>query len=102
MELNIINQIKELRNILRRKPKASVKTITRKKLKELRPKLVRREPKRKVVTTLIHGKQMTVKEISDNYGLSVEVVRARIRAGNKGHLIIRPTPRQKANLTNIV
>ena len=58
MELNIIKQIKSLRNILRHKPKRSVEAKEVKaKLEKLRPVIKRKEikPKRKVIKVNIEG-----------------------------------------------
>lgn len=47
--------------------------------------------KRKVMTAMIQGKEMTVKEIADTFNLSQSTVRNRIRSGKTGEEIIAST-----------
>ena len=98
MELSIIKQIKELRNILRRKPKSSVEVKKAKReLSQLRPVLKRREPvAKKKTTVLVDGKELTLSQVAKQYNLELATVRARYRVGNKGKLLIRPSNRKKS------
>lgn len=94
MELNIIKQIKSLRNILRHKPKRSVEAKEVKaKLEKLRPVIKRKEikPKRKVIKVNIEGVCLSLAEVARNYGLQLKTVEARYRVGNRGKLLIRPS-----------
>ncbi|KFN01814.1 DUF3797 domain-containing protein [Bacillus clarus] len=54
-------------------------------------------PKRtgKVLTAVINGKEMTVKEIADAYEISTSTVRQRINAGKPESEIIAPTKKKK-------
>ncbi|MFX3622531.1 MAG: DUF3797 domain-containing protein [Ectobacillus sp.] len=47
----------------------------------------------KSLTVIVDGKELTVKEIADTYGLSPSTVRQRIRAGKTGNELIAPTKR---------
>jgi predicted nucleic acid-binding protein len=93
MELNIIKQIRSLRNQLKRKPKDVVATtVIKEKLKELRPVIKRKEPMaKKRTTTLVEGKELTLAQIAKQYNLEMATVRARYRVGNRGKLLIRPS-----------
>lgn len=53
-------------------------------------------PKRsgKVLTAIINGKEMTVKEISEAYDISTSTVRQRINAGKSESEIIAPTKKK--------
>jgi LysM repeat protein len=98
MELSIIKQLKELRNILKRKPKKVVETV----IKVSKPV---KEPKRKFEDTVVHinCNPMTLKEIAEKYGLEIKTVQARYKVGNRGKLLTRPSNRTpKDDLTNIV
>ena len=107
MELNIIKQIRALRSQLRHKPKDVVdKSVIKKKLKELRPVITRKDTKPSIKVD-INGTQMTLKEIATTYNLHLKTVEARYRVGNRGRLLIRPSQKtynHKPNddLTNIV
>jgi hypothetical protein len=92
MELNIIKQIKSLRQMLRHKPKdiVEVKAI-KEKLKELRPVITRKEPTRKPIRVNIDGEEMTLPQVAKQYNLEISTVRARYRVGNRGKLLIRPS-----------
>jgi hypothetical protein len=50
--------------------------------------------KRKVITAVINGTEMTVKEIAEAYDLSVSTVRQRINAGKSESEIIAPTKKK--------
>jgi cobalamin biosynthesis protein CbiG len=54
-------------------------------------------PKRtgKVLTAVINGKEMTVKEIAETYDISTSTVRQRINAGKPESEIIAPTKKKK-------
>ncbi|KEK21798.1 DUF3797 domain-containing protein [Bacillus gaemokensis] len=62
-------------------------------------KAVKKEtaPKRtgKVITAMINGKEMTVKEIAEAYDISTSTVRQRINAGKPESEIIAPTKKKK-------
>jgi division protein CdvB (Snf7/Vps24/ESCRT-III family) len=91
MELNIIKQIKSLRQMLRHKPKSSVEVVQiKEKLKELRP-VITRNVKRKPVKVNIDGVELSLKEVAQNYGLNLKTVEARYRVGNRGKLLTRPS-----------
>lgn len=101
MELNIIKQIKALRNLIRHKPKSIVekpKAETVIKAKKEKPV---KEPRHKVEDTIVHinCNPMTLKEISEKYGLEVKTVQARYKAGNRGRLLIRPSNRKQKQVT---
>ncbi|MBG9580534.1 cytoplasmic protein, partial [Bacillus thuringiensis] len=53
-------------------------------------------PKRtgKVLTAVINGKEMTVKEIAEAYDISTSTVRQRINAGKPESEIIAPTKKK--------
>jgi transposase len=48
---------------------------------------------RKSLSAIINGKEMTVKEIADAYGLSSSTIRQRIHTGKTGFDLIAPTTR---------
>jgi DNA-directed RNA polymerase specialized sigma24 family protein len=108
MELNIIKQIKELRNQLRRTPKDVVEAKeVKRELSKLRPVLKRKEMGRPPIVTLVGMEMLTLKEIAQRHGLEIKTVRARYKAGNRGKLLIRPSQKTynrtpKDDLTNIV
>lgn len=52
------------------------------------------DSKRKVITAVINGKEMTVKEIAEAYNISVSTVRQRINAGKPESEIIAPTKKK--------
>ena len=92
MELNIIKQIRTLRNLLKRKPKD---VVVKKKLEELRPVIKRRELSKKLVTTVsVEGEELTLSQIATKYNLGIGTVKARYKAGNRGRLIARPSMRK--------
>jgi len=92
MNLNIIEQIRELRKLLKRKSKSmmekpKVETVIKvsKPAKRIKPE----------VKVSIEGKELTLKEIADKYNLKLDTVEARYRVGNRGKLLIRPVNRKK-------
>jgi hypothetical protein len=89
MELNIIKIIKSLRNQLRR-PKHKVMPIVE-KIKKIKPT----KSKRKVITAVVNGQELSLKNVARNYGLKLATVRARYRVGNRGKLLIRPAQGKK-------
>jgi len=92
MELNIIKQIRTLRNLLKRKPRD---IVAKKKLEELRPVIKRRELSKKIIITVcVDGEELTLSEIAKKYNLSIGTVKARYKAGNRGRLIARPSMRK--------
>jgi len=95
MELNIIKQIKSLRQMLRHKPKVVVeeKPVVR-ELSE--PVITGRPPK---LTTLVDGKELTLKEIAEQYGLQIKTVQARYKVGNRGRLLVRPSQQSYSRST---
>jgi len=92
MNLNIIEQIRELRKLLKRKPKNIVeKPKVETVIKVSKPaKRIKSE-----VKVNIEGKELTLKEIADKYNLKLNTIQARYRVGNRGKLLIRPTNRKK-------
>jgi DNA invertase Pin-like site-specific DNA recombinase len=58
-----------------------------------RPAKKKAERKGKMLTAVINGKEMTVREIAEAYGLSTSTVRQRINAGKTEEEIIAPTKR---------
>jgi anthranilate/para-aminobenzoate synthase component II len=90
MELNIINILKQLRQSLRRKPKCVVEQPKPPKPKKVKAKP---EPKRKIIKVNIEGVCLSLPEVAQKYKLDIATVRARYRVGNKGKLLIRPTPK---------
>lgn len=52
------------------------------------------DSKRKVITAVINGKEMTVKEIAETYSISVSTVRQRINAGKSESEIVAPTKKK--------
>ncbi|MCP8971359.1 DUF3797 domain-containing protein [Ectobacillus ponti] len=68
--------------------------------REAKPKVQAAEKpaaKRKGITALIAGREMTVKEIADTYGISQATVRQRINAGKTEAEIIAPTKKTVKN-----
>lgn len=88
MELNIIKQIKELRNILRRKPTLVVGKPKREKKVKAKPIAKKR------TTVIIEGRELSLSQVAVRYDLEIATVRARYRVGNRGKLLIRPSHRQ--------
>lgn len=99
MELNIIKIIKQLRQQLRHKPPREIATSIRGELEELRPIIRRREkplPKRKPMPMVeIDGRELSLKNIAEQYNLDLRTVTARYKVGNRGRLLCRPTPAKK-------
>ncbi|MBG9583550.1 cytoplasmic protein [Bacillus thuringiensis] len=66
--------------------------------KKVKKEAVKKEtaPKRtsKVLTAVINGKEMTVKEIAEVYDISTSTVRQRINAGKSESEIIAPTKKK--------
>ncbi|PFQ37702.1 hypothetical protein COK05_29145 [Bacillus cereus] len=66
--------------------------------KKVKKEAVKKEaaPKRtgKVLTAVINGKEMTVKEIAETYDISTSTVRQRINAGKPESEIIAPTKKK--------
>ncbi len=66
--------------------------------KKVKKEAVKKEaaPKRtgKVLTAVINGKEMTVKEIAEAYDISTSTVRQRINAGKSESEIIAPTKKK--------
>jgi len=92
MNLNIIEQIRELRKLLKRKSKPIVeKPKAETVIKVSKPA----KPAKPEVKVNIDGKELSLKEIADKYNLDLRTVRARHKVGNKGKLLIRPTNRKK-------
>ncbi|UOY91387.1 DUF3797 domain-containing protein [Ectobacillus sp. JY-23] len=58
----------------------------------VQPKTAKRRGK--TLTAVINGVEMTVKEISDTYGIGQTTVRQRINAGKSEQEIIAPTKRK--------
>lgn len=97
MELSIIKQLKELRQIAKRKPKCIVEQKIVKKTKPIVKK--KHEPLKAVVD----GRELSLSRIAQLYNLEPHTVYARYRVGNRGKLLIRPSNRTpKDDLTNIV
>jgi len=96
MELNIIKQIKALRQMLRHKPMDIVeKKEVKRELSKLRPVITRKEtkPTKPAITVLVEGKELTLKEVAQKYSLDIKTVQARYKVGNRGKLLIRPSQR---------
>ena len=88
MELNIIKQIKSLRQMLRHK----VMPMVEKKIVKKTKKIVKKTEPTKVI---VEGRELSLKNVAKNYGLKLATVRARYRVGNRGKLLIRPTQGKK-------
>ncbi|KTT57149.1 hypothetical protein NS337_00450 [Pseudomonas oryzihabitans] len=49
---------------------------------------------RQPITTLVRGKRLTLREVSDRYGIAYEAVRERYyRAKKRGEDLFKPSPR---------
>jgi hypothetical protein len=102
MELNIIKQIRALRDALRRKPKRSVEAKqVKQELEKLRPIITRKgvKPKPKYIRVFIEGEELSLSEVAQRYNLNVATVHARYRVGNRGKLLIRPSQKQREQTT---
>ncbi|WP_028401885.1 DUF3797 domain-containing protein [Ectobacillus panaciterrae] len=66
--------------------------------KEEKPKKAAAKRSSKALTAVVDGKEMTVKEIADMYGLSQSTVRQRIHAGKTGEELIASTKRNAKKL----
>jgi len=84
MELSIIKQLKELRQIAKRKPKCMVE-----KVKKTKPT----KSKREQIKTVVDGRELSLSRIAQLYNLEPHTVYARYRVGNRGKLLIRPSNR---------
>ena len=89
MELNIIKQIKALKQMLRHKPTRIVVKLPPIKLKPVKAK-------REQIKTIVDGKELTLSRIAQLYNLEPHTVYARYRVGNRGKLLIRPSHRSKS------
>lgn len=89
MELNILKAIKQLRQALRRKP---TKVVEKKIVKKIKP--TKSKPKREQIMVDIDGRCLSLSRIAQIYKLKPHTVYARYRVGNRGKLLIRPTPKQ--------
>jgi hypothetical protein len=93
MELSIIKQLKELRQIAKRKPKCIVE---RKIVKKIKPTKSNKEPtksKREQIKAVVDGRELSLSRIAQLYNLEPHTVYARYRVGNRGKLLIRPSNR---------
>jgi hypothetical protein len=88
MELNIIKQIKALKQMLRHKP-----TPVLEKPKPV-PKPKKEKVKREQIKTVVNGRELTLSQIALFYKLEPHTVYARYRVGNRGKLLIRPSHRK--------
>ena len=96
MELNIVQHIKELRRLLKTtytqnqklklKLKQKLTTVTKVSKPETKHKL-------KGIVVQINGREMTLKEIAEQYHLNIKTVQARYKVGNRGKLLTRPSNR---------
>lgn len=94
MELNIVQHIKELRRLLKTtytqnqklKLKQKLTTVTKVSKPEIKHKL-------KGIVVQINGREMTLKEIAEQYHLNIKTVQARYKVGNRGKLLTRPSNR---------
>ena len=94
MELNIVQHIKELRRLLKTtytqnqklKLKQKLTTVTKVSKPEIKHKL-------KDIVVQINGREMTLKEIAEQYHLNIKTVQARYKVGNRGKLLTRPSNR---------
>jgi hypothetical protein len=86
MELSIIKQLKELRQIAKRKPKCIVEKV--KKTKPTKPK-----QKHEPLKAVVDGRELSLSRIAQLYNLEPHTVYARYRVGNRGKLLIRPSNR---------
>lgn len=94
MELSIIKLIKQLRQSLRHKPMPMLeeKIVKKKEVIVKKPRAVFSD-----TVVSINNTKLTLKQISEQYGLNIKTVEARYKVGNRGRLLCRPTPaKQKA------
>ena len=91
MELNIVQHIKELRQLLKTTYAQKQKEKKRKKEK---PITVIKVSKPKT-TVQINGREMTFKEIAEQYHLNIRTIQARYKVGNRGRLLTRPSNRKQ-------
>ena len=97
MELNIVKIIKDaLRGIRRAKRKPSLHKPMQIMEPTKPPKAKPTKSKRKVITAVVNGQELSLKNIARNYGLKLATVQARYRVGNRGKLLIRPSNRSKS------
>lgn len=94
MELNIVQHIKELRRLLKTTYTQNQKLKLKQKLTTV-TKVSRPETKHKLkgIVVQINGREMTLKEIAEQYHLNIKTVQARYKVGNRGKLLTRPSNR---------
>jgi len=97
MELNIIKQIKSLRQMLRHKamPVLEQKIVKKKeKIVKKKEKIVKK--KREQIKVIVEGRELSLSRIAQLYNLKPHTVYARYRVGNRGKLLIRPSNRKQS------
>jgi len=94
MELNIVQHIKELRRLLKTTYTQNQKLKLKQKLTTV-TKVSKPETKHKLkgIVVQINGREMTLKEIAEQYHLNIKTVQARYKVGNRGKLLTRPSNR---------
>lgn len=65
--------------------------VCEEEVKEVKEEVSTQSTKRKTVTAIIQGKEMTVKEIAEAFDLNPSTIRNRIRAGKSEEEIIAST-----------
>lgn len=91
--MNILQQIKDtLRTIRRKKPIKHKPMPILKEPKTTKPK--KEKVKKEQIKTIVEGRELSLSRIAQLYNLKPHTVYARYRVGNRGKLLIRPTPRQ--------
>lgn len=94
-----INAIKAVIKQIKRKPKC----IVAKKIVKKKPKIVKKskgdckeKKKHELIKTVVNGRELSLGQIAVFYNIKPHTVYARYRVGNRGKLLIRPTPKTLA------
>jgi len=92
--MNIIEMLKQMRRAIR-KPKKVV-PLPEPKIVKKKEKIVKDcKPKHELIKTVVNGRELSLGQIAQLYNIKPHTVYARYRVGNRGKLLIRPTPKQK-------
>mgnify|MGYP003353170748 CR=1 FL=1 len=102
--MNIIKEIKSMLYKIRRSKPNNRKPLqmVAKKIVKKKPKIVKKpkgdckeKKKHELIKTVINGRELSLGQIAVFYNIKPHTVYARYRVGNRGKLLIRPTPKRK-------
>ena len=93
--MNILQQIKSALYKIRRATPAKHKPTKVVPLPAKKQKPIKQVKQRELIKTIVNGRELSLGQIAKFYNIPPHTVYARYRVGNRGKLLIRPTPKQK-------